>query len=63
MFAGSLAIDRLERIIIDASHIDQKRRGILEMKETQIPLIKWLGASNFRERYEGSTDRLQIFFY
>ncbi|PQE13464.1 Replication regulator protein [Rutstroemia sp. NJR-2017a WRK4] len=57
------AIDRLERIIIDASHIDQKRRGILEMKETQVPLIKWLGASTFRERYEGSKDRLQIFFY
>ncbi|KAM3064971.1 Protein cms1 [Clarireedia jacksonii] len=60
---GSLAIDRLERIIIDASHVDQKQRGVLEMKETQVPLIKWLSASTFRDRYEGSTDRLQILFY
>ncbi|KAF4630072.1 hypothetical protein G7Y89_g8078 [Cudoniella acicularis] len=32
---GALAVDRLERIVIDASHIDVKKRGILDMKETQ----------------------------
>ncbi|TGO40955.1 hypothetical protein BHYA_0029g00650 [Botrytis hyacinthi] len=63
MDEGSLAVDRLERIVIDASHIDQKKRGILEMKETQIPLTIWLGQKPFRERYEGSTDKLQILFY
>ncbi|KAF7960520.1 hypothetical protein EAE96_000200 [Botrytis aclada] len=63
MDEGSLAVDRLERIVIDASHIDQKKRGILEMKETQIPLTTWLGQKTFRERYEGSTDKLQILFY
>lgn len=63
MDEGSLAVDRLERIVIDASHIDQKRRGILEMKETQIPLTTWLGQKAFRDRYEGSTDKLQLLFY
>ncbi|KAK6614669.1 hypothetical protein H4I96_00990 [Botrytis cinerea] len=62
MDEGSLAVDRLERIVIDASHIDQKKRGILEMKETQVPLTTWLGQKLFRERYEGSTDKLQSVF-
>ncbi|KAF7913942.1 uncharacterized protein EAF01_000348 [Botrytis porri] len=63
MDGGSLAVDRLERIVIDASHIDQKKRGILEMKETQIPLTTWLGQKAFRERYDSSTDKLQVLFY
>ncbi|APA07275.1 hypothetical protein SS1G_13179 [Sclerotinia sclerotiorum 1980 UF-70] len=63
MDEGSLAVDRLERIVIDASHIDQKKRGILEMKETQIPLTTWLGQKPFRDRYESATDKLQVLFY
>lgn len=63
MDEGSLAVDRLERIIVDASHIDQKKRGILEMKETQIPLMTWLCQKSFKDRYEGSTDQLQVLFY
>lgn len=63
MEEGSLAVDRLERIVIDASHIDQKKRGILEMKETQVPLTAWLCQKPFKDRYEGSTDKLQLLFY
>ncbi|TAQ83497.1 hypothetical protein B7494_g8186 [Chlorociboria aeruginascens] len=60
---GALVLDRLERIIIDASHIDQKKRGILEMKETQVPLTLWLGQKDANTpllpKYDGeSTDVL-----
>jgi protein CMS1 len=60
---GALAIDRLERIVIDASHIDVKKRGILEMKETQVPLILWLGQTEFKERYAAATNGIQLLFF
>ena len=60
---GALVTDRLERIVIDASHIDQKKRGILEMKETQVPLTIWLGQKQFRERYGSAAGSLQLLFY
>jgi protein CMS1 len=58
-----LQIDRLERIVVDASHIDQKKRGILEMKETQVPLVVWLGQKEFRERYASKSAGIQLLFY
>jgi len=58
-----LATDRLERIIIDSSHIDIKKRGILEMKETQVPLMRWLTQKVFRDRYEAATGGIQLLFY
>ncbi|KUJ07321.1 uncharacterized protein LY89DRAFT_677939 [Mollisia scopiformis] len=60
---GALQVDRLERIVVDASHIDQKKRGILEMKETQVPLTAWLGQKEFRERYGAPTGGIQLLFY
>ncbi|TVY48120.1 Protein CMS1 [Lachnellula occidentalis] len=60
---GALAVDRLERIVIDASHIDLKKRGILEMKDTQVPLIVWLGQSEFKERYAADQNGIQLLFY
>jgi protein CMS1 len=58
---GALKIDRIERIVIDASHIDQKKRGILEMKETQVPLTVWLGHKLLRERYQGGDTELLFY--
>jgi protein CMS1 len=49
--------------VIDASHIDQKKRGILEMKEIQVPLIAWLGQKQFKERYGAAKDGIQLLFY
>ncbi|PMD46395.1 hypothetical protein L207DRAFT_507308 [Hyaloscypha variabilis F] len=60
---GALQIDRLERIVVDASHIDQKKRGILDMKETQVPLIVWLGQQEFREKYTAKSGGIQLLFY
>jgi protein CMS1 len=39
---GSLSTKALRRVIIDASHVDQKRRGIIEMKDTHKPMLKLL---------------------
>jgi protein CMS1 len=58
-----LQVDKLERIIIDASHIDVKKRGILEMKETQVPLTVWLGQKEFRERYGATSEGIKLLFY
>ncbi|PBP17529.1 hypothetical protein BUE80_DR011525 [Diplocarpon rosae] len=60
---GALQVDRLERIVVDASHIDVKKRGILEMKETQVPLTVWLGQKYFMEKYGSKPDGIQLLFY
>lgn len=54
----------LERIIVDASHIDQKKRGILDMKETQVPLVQLLTRADLKERFgsEGQ-DKIELLFY
>ncbi|OBT64477.1 hypothetical protein VE03_05334 [Pseudogymnoascus sp. 23342-1-I1] len=61
---GALQIDRLERIIVDASHIDVKKRGLLEMKETQVPLTHWLNRKEFKERYTTTgKDKIDLIFF
>lgn len=60
---GALITEKLERIVIDASHIDQKKRGILEMKETQVPLTILLGQKQLKERYGAAKEGIQLLFY
>jgi len=60
---GALSAKHLKRIIIDASYVDQKKRGILDMRETQIPLVKLLSQPKFKERYEAENEKLQLMFY
>lgn len=60
---GALQVDRLERIVIDASHIDQKKRGILEMKETHGPLVQLLNRKEFKERYAANKEKIEIIFF
>ncbi|KAF2724666.1 hypothetical protein K431DRAFT_281617 [Polychaeton citri CBS 116435] len=57
---GALSMQHLERIVIDASHIDMKKRGILDMKETQIPLVKLLTLSKLKDRYGVDDKDVQI---
>ncbi|CAI7575364.1 unnamed protein product [Penicillium glandicola] len=49
--SGTLNLEELERIVIDGSHIDQKQRGIFDMKDTHLPLLKLLTRPELRERY------------
>lgn len=58
-----MQVDRLERIVVDASHIDQKKRGILDMKETQVPLVGWLGQQEFRQRYDVGDGGIHLLFF
>lgn len=48
---------------MDFSHIDQKKRGILDMKETQQPLMQLLNRGEFKSRYSGGHEGLDLFFY
>ncbi|KAL1963737.1 hypothetical protein VTN77DRAFT_7803 [Rasamsonia byssochlamydoides] len=49
--SGALKTQELERIVIDGSHIDVKKRGIFDMKEMHFPLLQLLTRPEFRERY------------
>lgn len=62
-FLGSLKLDELERIVIDGSHIDQKQRGIFDMKETHFPLLQLLTRPELRDRYGASKKRVQILIF
>lgn len=56
-------MDELERIVIDGSHIDTKQRGIFDMRETHLPLLKFLTRPELRERYGASKNKIQILMF
>ncbi len=60
---GALSSTYLERILVDASHIDQKKRGILDMKETQIPLVQLLTRKELKGRYSESDAKVELLFF
>nr|POE90128.1 protein cms1 [Quercus suber] len=62
---GALRVEHLEMIVVDASHIDQKKRGILDMKETQVPLLQLLRRTGLKERYESEdrTQKIELLFF
>jgi len=49
--------------VIDTSHIDQKKRGILDMKESQLPLVKLLSREGLKERYVLGEGRIELLFF
>jgi protein CMS1 len=53
----------LKRIVVDGSHIDQKKRGIFDMKEMYFPLLKLLTRPEFRERYGSKEQELKVLVY
>jgi protein CMS1 len=58
MILGALSASSLERIVVDASHIDQKKRGIMDMKETQVPLVQLLACKDIKEAAERKIELL-----
>ncbi|GAB7324607.1 hypothetical protein MBLNU13_g08496t1 [Cladosporium sp. NU13] len=60
---GALKSDCLERIVIDASHIDTKKRGILDMKETQVPLVQLLTRADLKERFGTGEGKIELLFF
>ncbi|KAJ5118628.1 Protein CMS1 [Penicillium atrosanguineum] len=61
--SGTLKLNELERIVIDGSHIDQKQRGIFDMKDTHLPLLKLLTQPELRKRYDAGKKKLQILIF
>ncbi|ODM18424.1 hypothetical protein SI65_06295 [Aspergillus cristatus] len=61
--SGTLKLDELERIVIDGSFIDQKKRGIFDMKETHLPLLQLLTRPEFRDRYGAKQKKIQILVF
>lgn len=56
-------MEHLKRIVVDASHIDQKKRGVMDMKDTMMPLAKWLARKEFKDRYTDEQKPLDLLFY
>ena len=54
---------KLERVVIDSSHIDQKKRGIFDMRETQQPLMLLLNRPELKNRYGGTSGNLEVLMY
>ncbi|PYH98740.1 hypothetical protein BO71DRAFT_437843 [Aspergillus ellipticus CBS 707.79] len=61
--AGSLKLGELERIVIDGSYVDQKQRGIFDMKDTHLPLLQLLTRPELRERYGAKEKKVQILVF
>jgi protein CMS1 len=49
-------------VVLDASHIDQKSKGILELKDTHVPLMRLLAMPVLKDGY-GRDGGIQIIFY
>ncbi|KAK8917501.1 Protein CMS1 [Metarhizium anisopliae] len=60
---GALSLDNLQRLVVDASHVDQKKRGIMDMKDTMMPLARFLTRPEFKERYGAEKKPLALLFY
>ena len=60
---GSLSLENVERLVVDAPHIDQKKRGVMDMKDTLMPLARWLSRKEFKDRYTATDKQLQLLFY
>ncbi|EFW98781.1 hypothetical protein CMQ_4633 [Grosmannia clavigera kw1407] len=54
--SGALSLTHLKRIVVDASHIDQKKRGVLDMQDTALPVVRWLARPELRARYGGNEE-------
>ncbi|WEW57519.1 Protein cms1 [Emydomyces testavorans] len=56
----ALNLDSLKQIVIDGSYIDQKKRGIFDMKDLHFPLLKFLNRADLRDRYKSKNDKVNI---
>ncbi|EOD44670.1 Replication regulator protein [Neofusicoccum parvum] len=60
---GALSAESLQRIVIDASHIDVKKRGIMDMKEVQVELAQLLAREELKSRYGQPEKKIEVLFY
>ncbi|KAH8659600.1 U3-containing 90S pre-ribosomal complex subunit-domain containing protein [Ilyonectria robusta] len=60
---GALSLENLRRVVVDASHIDQKKRGVMDMKDTMLPLARFLSLDEFKGGYVDEKKPLALLFY
>lgn len=60
---GALSSANLESIIVDVSHIDQKKRGILDMKDLYTALVDLLIRDEFKISPSVWNNRIKVLFY
>ena len=60
---GALSSEKLERVVVDSSYIDRKKRGIFDMRETQRSLINLLNRDNIKSRYGANKDGITLLLY
>lgn len=58
----ALSTANLKQVLIDVSYIDQKKRGILDMKELHEPLIKLLLRKEFVGESKEDGEGLFLFY-
>jgi len=61
MYAGAVSLASVQRVLIDASHINIKKQGILDMPELQTPLTQLLSREDLRTRYEAGEAKIIVF--
>ena len=61
--AGALSTSELRAVVVDCSHIDQKKRSILDMREIQQPLIKLLNRPELKGRYGRGGEEIKLLVY
>ncbi|OJD16897.1 hypothetical protein AJ78_02995 [Emergomyces pasteurianus Ep9510] len=61
--SGELSLTHLKRIVIDGSYVDQKNRGIFDMKDLHLPLLQFLNRTDLRDRYTSGDNRVQILVF
>ena len=60
---GALSSTNLELVVVDCSHIDQKKRGILDMRQTQQPLMALLNQPGLKSRYGNGSGKVRLLLY
>ena len=60
---GALSLAHLEQVVVDCSHIDQKKRGILDMHQIQQPLMALLNQPELKSRYGNGSGKVRLLLY
>lgn len=61
--SGALSAGALERVVVDVSHVDVKKRGVLDMRELVPPLVDLLNRAELKERYGSGKGNVELLFY
>ena len=62
-YIGVLSTSSLKRLVVDCSYVDQKKRGIFDMRETQQPLMRLLNRPDLKSRYGCEHTDIQLLMY